>query len=382
MAARVPGGADERGREAGLEAEDRLRVELRHARLGHAEHLADLAQGQLLVVVERDDELLALGQPRDRVARAPRAAPCAPCASCGSGAWGSSSVSMQRDRVAAARRARPQLVERGDRRPRDLEQRLLELLLGDRRARRRSPRRSGRAPACASSSAIARSMSRARARTERGTQSIERSSSMIDALDPRDRVRLELDVALGVEALDRADQAEQPVGDEVALVDVRRQPAAEPAGDVLDERRVGEDQPVARGLVAGALVLAPEGLGVVWPLDHVERIEGRAARELRQFSYLSSLYGQLAHPDGDEDRRGRDHPRGAAGLGGPITREQEAEPRGRRRALRGASVAHPGTNAFSPEGRSSTGRAPVSKTGGSQVRVLPALSLVVSRKPA
>jgi hypothetical protein len=34
----------------------------------------------------------------------------------------------------------------------------------------------------ASSEAIARSMSRARARTERGTQSIERSSSMIEPL--------------------------------------------------------------------------------------------------------------------------------------------------------------------------------------------------------
>ncbi len=51
-----------------LQAEDRLRVQLRDAGLGHAEHLADLAQGQLLVVVERDHELLALGQPCDRLA--------------------------------------------------------------------------------------------------------------------------------------------------------------------------------------------------------------------------------------------------------------------------------------------------------------------------
>src|SRR4029450_6556426 len=49
-------------------AEDRLRVELRDAGLGDAEDLADLAQRELLVVVERDDELLALGQPRDRLA--------------------------------------------------------------------------------------------------------------------------------------------------------------------------------------------------------------------------------------------------------------------------------------------------------------------------
>src|SRR4051812_47335022 len=53
--------------EARLEPQHGLRVQLRHARLGHAEHLADLAQGQLLVVVERDHDLLALGKARDRV---------------------------------------------------------------------------------------------------------------------------------------------------------------------------------------------------------------------------------------------------------------------------------------------------------------------------
>ena len=42
-------------------------MELRDARLGDPEHFADLAQRQVLVVVERDHELLALGQARDRV---------------------------------------------------------------------------------------------------------------------------------------------------------------------------------------------------------------------------------------------------------------------------------------------------------------------------
>src|SRR5919198_6440278 len=51
-----------------LQAQDRLGVELGDARLGHAEDLADLAQGQLLVVVERDDELLPLREARDRLA--------------------------------------------------------------------------------------------------------------------------------------------------------------------------------------------------------------------------------------------------------------------------------------------------------------------------
>ena len=42
-------------------------MQLRHPRLRDAEHLADLTQGQLLVVVEGDDELLPLGQDRDRL---------------------------------------------------------------------------------------------------------------------------------------------------------------------------------------------------------------------------------------------------------------------------------------------------------------------------
>ena len=69
---------------------------------------------------------------------------------------------------------------------------------------------------------MARSISRARLRTDRGTQSIERSSSMIAPLDAADRVGLELDVAAGVVALDRVHQPEQPVRDQVAFLDVGR----------------------------------------------------------------------------------------------------------------------------------------------------------------
>src|SRR3954451_13598670 len=56
--------------QTGPQTEHRLGVQLRDARLGNAEHLADLAQGQVLVVIEGDDELLALGQAGDRVGHA------------------------------------------------------------------------------------------------------------------------------------------------------------------------------------------------------------------------------------------------------------------------------------------------------------------------
>src|SRR5207244_5138973 len=61
------GRADGSPREPCLQAQNRLGVQLRNARLGDAEDLADLAQRQLLIVVERDDELLALGQPREKL---------------------------------------------------------------------------------------------------------------------------------------------------------------------------------------------------------------------------------------------------------------------------------------------------------------------------
>ena len=96
-----------------------------------------------------------------------------------------------------------------------------------------------------------RALDLAGARADGARHPVERTQLVDDrALDPRDRVGLELDVAARVVALDRADQAEQAVGDEVALVDVRGEAAAEPAGHVLDERRVREDQPVAERLVS------------------------------------------------------------------------------------------------------------------------------------
>ena len=90
----------------------------------------------------------------------------------------------------------------------------------------------------------------ARAGAHRARHPVDGAQLVDDrALDPRDRVRLELDPAVGVEALDRVDEPEEPVGDEIALLDVRRQTAGEPAGDELDQRRVGEDQAVAHGAV-------------------------------------------------------------------------------------------------------------------------------------
>ena len=88
---------------------------------------------------------------------------------------------------------------------------------------------------------------------------VERAELVDDrALDPRDRVGLELDLAVGVESLDRPDQAEQPVGHEILLVDVGRKAGPETTGDELHERRVGEDQAIAHTAIPRRAVLLPE----------------------------------------------------------------------------------------------------------------------------
>ncbi len=86
------------------------------------------------------------------------------------------------------------------------------------------------------------------------------------ASDAGDGVGLELDGALEVELVDGVDEAEDPVRDQVCVLNVGRQADTHPAGDVLDQRRVVQDQLLAQVGIAGGLVLHPHldhsGLGV------------------------------------------------------------------------------------------------------------------------
>src|SRR3954449_594980 len=97
----------------GLQAQHGLGVQLGDARLGDAEDLPDLAEGQVLVVVEGDHELLALGQGGDRVGEAVLEL------GLGEHVLGVRGVRIlecveQADRVAGGVADRPQLVERDD----------------------------------------------------------------------------------------------------------------------------------------------------------------------------------------------------------------------------------------------------------------------------
>src|SRR5215218_8087328 len=214
-----------------LEPQHRFGVQLRDARLGHAEDLADLAQRQVLVVVERDHELLALRQRRDRIRQ--------PVLQLGRveqllriGRIGVVQRVEQRHLVAGGVRHGPQLVERDDRGVGDLDQRLLELL--DRQVQLLRHLLVGRRAVQPVLQLAVRALDLARPRAHRARHPVERPQLVDDrALDARDRVGLELDLAIDVEALDRVDQADQPVGDEVGLLHVRRQARGHPAGHVL-----------------------------------------------------------------------------------------------------------------------------------------------------
>ena len=175
----------------------------------------------------------------------------------GSGALGVVQGVQQRDAVAARVGRAPELVERADRRIGDLQQRGAELL--DRQLELARELLLGRDALQPRLELEVGALDLAGAGAHRARHPVERAQLVEDrALDARDRVGLEADLAAEVEALDRGDQAAEAVGDQVGLVDVRRQARAHAPGDVLDQRRVGDDETVARLLVTRRLVAPPQ----------------------------------------------------------------------------------------------------------------------------
>src|SRR4249920_587154 len=323
------GGLAGRAREVRFQPQDRLRVQLRYARLRDPENLADLAERQLLVVVERDDELLALGEVRDRLAERlldlrlfER--------DLGAGPGLVLDGVDQGDRVASPG-GRPQLVESGHRGARDLEEAVVELLPGHsellrdllvgRRAHELLLQRRDRA------------LDLTRARAHGAGHPVERAELVDDrAADPRHREGLELDLPRRVEALDSADETEEAVRDEVLLVHVRGEAGADAAGNELHERRVGQDQAVAKLLVLRLPIVLPKGLNLVG-CRHGKRIR-RAQPDSSDAPAHEGSAGEIAHPDGEHRRRESNDPRIAAverrihgdhGEGDRQRREEEPE---------------------------------------------------------
>src|SRR5215213_5231644 len=239
-----------------LQAQDGLRVQLRDPGLGDAEDLADLPQGQVLVVVEGDHELLALGQRGDRVREAVLELGGVEQLLRVRGVRVMQRVE-QGDLVAGGVRDRPQLVERDDRGVGDLHQALLELLDRDAELLGHLFVRGGAVQAVLEPAV--HPLDLAGTGAHRARHPVQRAQLVDDrALDARDRVGLELDLALGVEALDRVDEADQAVGDEVGLLDVRGQAGGHAARDVLDQRRVGDHELLAGAVRPRRLVATPQ----------------------------------------------------------------------------------------------------------------------------
>ena len=274
---------------------------------------------------------------------------------------------------------RPELVEGGDGGAGDLAEAVLELLLGDPELLR--DLLVGRRAAELRLELADRALDVAGAGADGARHPVHRAQLVDDLpLDPRDRVRLELHVARRVVALDRADQAEEAVRDEVALVDVGRQPGAEPPGDVLDERRVGEDQPVAELLVAGLPEFEPQ----LWVSSALAtRREYGVARRTPQWLSAcdcgkrtpTSVASQAATATAAAPTRSRraslcagEGVRGDGRQGGC----EDGEERPERVPLHapsvlpysGGSSGNPPVHCEPTQGRSSVGRAAVSKTVG------------------
>ncbi len=213
-------------------------MQRRHPRLGEPDHPADLGEGQTLVVVEAEDQPLALGQRPDRQPQPSANLICLDrrCRCVLGIAVDGNRFETGSDRA----------VERPDRRGRHLGQPALQLL-------GRHPEGLGqlsvsRGATIAMLELGERRLDAARMRAHRARHPVELSQAVVDrTADPRPGEGLELDPLIGIEPLDRVDQTEHPIGDEVTRIDRGRQTRADTTGDELHQRRVVDDEMVARG---------------------------------------------------------------------------------------------------------------------------------------
>ncbi len=137
-------------------------------------------------------------------------------------------------------------VERPDGGRRDRRQPPRQLLAADVEVASASSSSVGARPCLASSSEIA-ALDVAGPAADRPRHPVELAQPVVDGTADAGRgERLELHASVGLEPLDGVDQAEHPGADQIAGIDARRQAGADTAGDELHERRVVDDQVIAR----------------------------------------------------------------------------------------------------------------------------------------
>ena len=230
-------------------------MDLAHAALGHTELRADAREGEFLVVVQRQHAPLAVGHAAHRV--------------------GQQLAHLQRferfdrietaaaDRVAEGRAhadigaGEKRLVEGTDPTEIDFAARLREAV----------PRHAEfgrRLVVIGPSSQLVLEFRRGVLdgpvlRPNRSRRPVQQPQLIEDRTpDPTGHVGLELDATVGVELVDRIDEAQNAVAHEIALLDVVRHPGTDPGGHELHQRGVMQDQALARLGPLVLFVLAPK----------------------------------------------------------------------------------------------------------------------------
>ena len=216
-------------------------MELADAGFGDVEQRGDLSLGQFLLVVEGEEELIAIGQRLDRGAEFTHAVVAL-------GAGGNicgARVGQLRLQVSVVLVVGVEQLVEADRDPGGVgddrvvavkaeAERLGDLLLF-------------RLPPQLLAQGFGRLVQLTLVRTD-GTRETIGTAQLVEhgAADAADGVGLELDAEGGVEASDGLDQADGAGRDHVVVVHDRRRDDGEASENVLDERRVLQDQRVAQ----------------------------------------------------------------------------------------------------------------------------------------
>src|SRR3954452_18533374 len=245
--------------EGGAQRALELGVDLADAALGDAEDLADLAEGELLDVEQDRDLALTAGEAAEGVAEAVlRVAQRGDVLRVRRDVVGGQGVDALDARVLLAGHDR---VERREVRRGDL---LLAVAQLARRGAERGGQLLARGRAAVDAGEVAAGGLDVALPAADGARRPVLPAQLVEdrAVDAGPRELFERGALLGVVAVDRVDEGLEAAGDEVLHLAARRQLAHLAVGDVLHERGVGHDQPVAQRAVLRAAVLVPELLRV------------------------------------------------------------------------------------------------------------------------
>src|SRR4029453_11649633 len=213
----------------------RLWCALADARFGDAQDLPDLGQGEALVVVEGDHDLLPLTEPVDRVGQDPLHLLGLEDSHRVLGALVLQGVD-QAEPVTTLGADREQLVQGDHRHERDLVEDLVQLVGGD--AQLLSHLGVAGAAMQPVLEGDVRLLDLAGFEPDRPGDPVDGPQLVDDrALDPRDRVGLELDAPFKIVFLDRVDEAEDAVRHQIGLLDVWWQADLDPPTHALNQAR-------------------------------------------------------------------------------------------------------------------------------------------------